>query len=161
MDSRLFRYKKLLIKGPFAGIYAGVLSWGKIEELFSSGFFIQVSNIEGDNHVFIFKPLIIPSFFPFFTRNKLCQFMDKILETMESCTGLEALEFKGFVDKNSVVCEGSPSDSLYNSVLYYFDNTRIVFHEGERGRYIPFITWSEVFQPMGYIYVPALKGRIK
>jgi len=149
---------KLLIVGPYMGLYLGDVSNSemiyKLEPvLLNYGFNVQTINVNGKNYLFIFKTEKLPRLC-FFTRKKLTAWLDNIIEQYESTIqhiqqkACYLSEMPAFSVPSSL-SRGTPKDELFNSVRYAFTDKRIfVFHMDIRGKYIPFYEYGFLFLPL-------------
>jgi hypothetical protein len=145
---------KLLIVGPYMGLYLGevspdIMMYSLEKKFLTAGFNVQIINNGGKNHLFVFKTEKMPYFF-LFTKQKLSRWLDSLIEKYESLIQQQAcpLDKMPSFSVPTFLSKGTPEDELFNSVRYAFGDGRIfVFHKDIRGKYIPFYEYGYLFSP--------------
>lgn len=78
---QLFRYNNLFINKRVAGFYVPQhLSQSIVRK---KGFYYQTICVAKKSYLFVYKDFTLPTFLPFFSKNKLCLFLDDTIKKLQ------------------------------------------------------------------------------
>ena len=81
---QLSRYKNLLINKRVAGFYIPESLQQTLRT--NKQYYLQTITLDGKSHLFVYRKITIPRFFPF-TKQKLCGYMDSLISEMSAQLG--------------------------------------------------------------------------